>query len=69
MERLCTFQYGLVSLIPELLRHMDDVGSPNLDNCNLKPMDENSGEDYANKRQVYDCGFPLRVFGKVKLDL
>ncbi|KAI8807455.1 transport protein Avl9-domain-containing protein [Cladochytrium replicatum] len=30
VERLCAYQYGLVSLIPDLLRSLTDVGSPAL---------------------------------------
>lgn len=58
----------MVSLIPELLRHIDDVGSPNIDNYEWKWNSENSElEDLPTKKELYNCGFPLRVFGKVNM--
>ena len=58
-----------MSLIPELLRHIDDVGSPNIDNYEWKWKSENEDlEDLPTKKELYDSGFPLRVFGKVKSD-
>jgi hypothetical protein len=70
VERLSAYQYGLVSLIPELLRQIDDVGSPLLDN-NLRNSQEKldpelSESEKLSKLKLYKMGFPLRVFGKVK---
>eukprot|EP00842_Homolaphlyctis_polyrhiza_P005943 jgi/Hompol1/634/HPOL_004247-RA len=36
VERLSAYQYGLISLIPELLRHLEDVGSPAIDNVDVR---------------------------------
>ena len=54
-------------MIPELLRHMNDVGCPNLDNGPLNEIDEETEEENLNKKQLYKVGFPLRVFGKVSI--
>ncbi|KAG8986890.1 late secretory pathway protein avl9 [Tulasnella sp. JGI-2019a] len=64
VERLCTYQYSLVSLIPNLLLALEDSASPKLDRreqdttrpTELKTSDRNSLMKYL--------GLPLNVFGK-----
>ncbi|KAL1920224.1 uncharacterized protein VTP21DRAFT_1370 [Calcarisporiella thermophila] len=66
VERLCTYQYSLVSLVPDLLGHLQDSGTPDLDTSEeymksisgeiLKSNDKKSLRRYA--------GLPLHVFGK-----
>lgn len=64
VERLCTFQYSLVSLLPGLLQNLDDSGSPPLASraptlqkaTSLKTSDRKSMMDFM--------GLPLDVFGK-----
>lgn len=64
VERLCTQQYSLVSLIPGLLQALEDCGSPPLATrapslsqpASLKTSDRRSMMAYA--------GLPLDIFGK-----
>ena len=67
VERLSTYQYGLVSLVPELLRHIEDVGSPSLDiiEAQLPNQADVSDAEYASKSRLLKMGFPLCIFGEV----
>ncbi|KIY71988.1 hypothetical protein CYLTODRAFT_418366 [Cylindrobasidium torrendii FP15055 ss-10] len=64
VERLCTYQYSLISLLPGLLNTLDDCGSPPLATraptltrpASLKTSDPKSMMAYT--------GFPLDIFGK-----
>ena len=67
VERLSCYQYGLVSLIPELLRNIEDVGSPFLDNFEVEsiPLEiDLYNAEGIHKNQLHRMGLPLRVFGK-----
>lgn len=64
VERLCTYQYSLVSLIPGLLQTLDDCGSPPLAGRapTLKKPTELKTSD---RRSMLDfMGLPLDLFGK-----
>ncbi|KAI5118799.1 hypothetical protein M0805_005141 [Coniferiporia weirii] len=64
VERLCTYQYSLISLIPGLLQNLDDCGSPPLSSraqilaraTSLRTSDRRSLMAYL--------GLPLDIFGK-----
>ncbi|KAF8214970.1 AVL9/DENND6 domain-containing protein [Mycena galopus ATCC 62051] len=64
VERLCTYQYSLVSLLPRLLQTLDDCGSPPLAAraptlsrpTSLKTSDRQSMMAYT--------GLPLDIFGR-----
>ncbi|KAJ3008903.1 UNVERIFIED_CONTAM: late secretory pathway protein avl9 [Siphonaria sp. JEL0065] len=63
VEALSSYQYSLISLMPDLLRHLHDVGAPNLS------YEENgffSPEDTADafKQKLRNLGLPLRIFGE-----
>ncbi|KAK3897674.1 late secretory pathway protein AVL9 [Staphylotrichum tortipilum] len=66
-ERLCLTQFSLVSLIPGLLRNLQDSAGPELDNyekslsksTSLRTSDRNSLLSYM--------GLPLQIFGKGSL--
>ncbi|RCH83089.1 late secretory pathway protein avl9, partial [Rhizopus stolonifer] len=58
MERLCTFQYSLISLIPGLLRNLKDSGSPELDTAQLTKAPLSSIETRES------LGLPLHLFEK-----
>ncbi|KAI0132046.1 transport protein Avl9-domain-containing protein [Xylariales sp. AK1849] len=66
-ERLCMMQFSLVSLIPGLLRNLQDCAGPELDEyekrlikpTSLKTSDRNSLLSYM--------GLPLQIFGKGSL--
>ena len=64
-ERLCMMQFSLISLIPGLIRNLQDCADPELDSyeqnlvkpTSLKTSDRNSLLSYM--------GLPLQIFGKV----
>ncbi|KAI9829340.1 MAG: hypothetical protein M1819_006403 [Sarea resinae] len=66
-ERLCMMQFSLISLIPGLLRSLQDCADPELDNyeqglatpTSLRTSDRNSLLSYM--------GLPLQIFGKGSL--
>ncbi|KAI1253395.1 hypothetical protein MGN70_005603 [Eutypa lata] len=66
-ERLCMMQFSLISLIPGLLRNLQDCAGPDLNNyektlskpTSLRTSDRNSLLSYL--------GLPLQVFGKGSL--
>nr|KAJ3419731.1 late secretory pathway protein avl9 [Polyrhizophydium stewartii] len=79
VERLSAYQYGLISLFPELLRHLEDVGSPALANLELKrrasrKVSLNSSarsmdllrqhNSESHKTKMHKLGHPLRIFGE-----
>ncbi|KAG8930853.1 late secretory pathway protein avl9 [Tulasnella sp. 418] len=64
VERLCTFQYSLVSLIPNLFLAMEDAASPNLDRReheNMVPTELRTSDRSSLMRYM---GLPLNVFGR-----
>ncbi|KIO17080.1 hypothetical protein M407DRAFT_33258, partial [Tulasnella calospora MUT 4182] len=64
VERLCTYQYSLVSLIPNLLLALEDTASPNLDRRSKdtsKPTELRTSDRNSLMRYL---GLPLNVFGK-----
>lgn len=78
VERLSAYQYSLVSLVPELLRNLHDVGSSKLDNEPVvlpigKVSDlEDKHRSFDNlrshqidshKAKLLKLGHPLRIFG------
>ncbi|KAH6893705.1 cytoplasmic protein [Coprinopsis sp. MPI-PUGE-AT-0042] len=64
VERLCTFQYSLVSLIPGLLQNLDDCGSPPLANRAQALTRPNSLKTSDRKSMMAFMGLPLDVFGQ-----
>ncbi|KAG8755491.1 late secretory pathway protein avl9 [Serendipita sp. 396] len=66
VERLCTFQYSLVSLIPGLLQTLEDSGSPQL--ATRAPKLKKPTELRTSDRQsmLNFMGLPLDLFGKIE---
>ncbi|KAF7768267.1 hypothetical protein Agabi119p4_7510 [Agaricus bisporus var. burnettii] len=64
VERLCTYQYSLISLIPGLLQHLEDCGSPPLSNRAPTLSRPNSLKTSDHKSMMAFMGMPLDVFGK-----
>ncbi|KDQ20941.1 hypothetical protein BOTBODRAFT_151915 [Botryobasidium botryosum FD-172 SS1] len=64
VERLCTYQYSLVSLIPGLLLALEDCGSPPLNGraSTLTRATELKTSD--RKSLITFMGLPLNIFGK-----
>lgn len=65
VERLCTFQYSLVSLLPGMLQTLDDCGSPPLAARAPTLSRPSSLRTSDHKSMMAFMGLPLDVFGKV----
>jgi hypothetical protein len=64
VERLCTYQYSLVSLLPGLLQTLADCGSPPLASRAPTLTKPNSLKTSDRKSMLAYLGLPLDVFGK-----
>lgn len=64
VERLCTYQYSLISLIPSLLQTLDDCGSPPLAARAPTLSRPNSLKTSDRKSMLTYMGLPLDLFGK-----
>ncbi|KAI5989145.1 transport protein Avl9-domain-containing protein [Pisolithus albus] len=64
VERLCTYQYSLISLIPSLLQTLDDCGSPPLASRAPTLSRPNSLKTSDRKSMLAYMGLPLDLFGK-----
>ncbi|SCU87095.1 LAFA_0E04676g1_1 [Lachancea sp. 'fantastica'] len=64
VEALCNVQFGFIGLIPNLISHLQDCGSPSLHSYfdNLKVVDSFKSSD--RQSVLTFLGFPLQVFGK-----
>lgn len=67
VERLCTYQYSLTSLIPGLLLALEDCGAPQLAEREktLKRATEFKSSDRQSLLKF--MGLPLDLFGKVSI--
>ncbi|CAO3692602.1 unnamed protein product [Umbelopsis ramanniana] len=66
VERLCTFQYSLISLIPGLLRSLQDSGDPSLD-TSTEHLEVTEAKILSNGNKaslLKYMGLPLHLFGK-----
>lgn len=82
-ERLCMMQFSLISLIPGLLRRLEDCADPELDSygknmvrpTSLKTSERSSRKDiillcwmsYSSATVLAYMGLPLQIFGKVNI--
>ncbi|KAG6815037.1 hypothetical protein H0H87_005684, partial [Tephrocybe sp. NHM501043] len=64
VERLCTYQYSLVSLLPGLLQTLDDCGSPPLAARAPTLSRPSSLKTSDPKSMMAFMGLPLDIFGK-----
>ncbi|THH07775.1 hypothetical protein EW145_g3151 [Phellinidium pouzarii] len=64
VERLCTYQYSLISLIPGLLQNLDDCGSPPLASRAHSVSRATSLRTSDRKSLMAYLGLPLDIFGK-----
>lgn len=64
VERLCTYQYSLISLLPGLLQTLEDCGSPPLAARAKTLTKPNSLKTSDRKSMMAYLGLPLDVFGK-----
>lgn len=66
VETLCTFQYSLISLIPGLLRNLQDSGAPELDTSdeNITTTEAKVLADGSKESLLKYMGLPLHIFEK-----
>ncbi|KZT27431.1 hypothetical protein NEOLEDRAFT_1060681 [Neolentinus lepideus HHB14362 ss-1] len=64
VERLCTYQYSLISLVPGLLHTLEDSGSPPLANRAPTLTRPSSLKTSSHKSLMAYLGLPLDIFGK-----
>ncbi|TDL17234.1 hypothetical protein BD410DRAFT_730247 [Rickenella mellea] len=64
VEKLCTYQYSLISLIPGLLQTLDDCGSPPLASRAPTLERPTSLRTSDRKSLLAYLGLPLDIFGK-----
>ncbi|OBZ69052.1 Late secretory pathway protein AVL9, partial [Grifola frondosa] len=64
VERLCTYQYSLVTLVPGLLQNLDDCGSPPLAARAQTLSRPTSLRTSDPKSMMAYVGLPLDLFGK-----
>ncbi|UZJ53576.1 hypothetical protein CBS101457_002896 [Exobasidium rhododendri] len=64
VERLCTYQYSLISLIPDLLFSLEDAGSPAMDKQSSKRKRAESLKTSDRKSLMRFMGLPLHLFGQ-----
>ncbi|KAK4226184.1 transport protein Avl9-domain-containing protein [Podospora fimiseda] len=66
-ERLCLTQFSLVSLIPGLLRNLQDSAGPELDNYEKNLQQPTSLRTSDRNSLLAYMGLPLQIFGKGSL--
>jgi hypothetical protein len=66
VEKLCTYQYSLISLFPGLLQTLEDCGSPPLATRAPTLAPPSSLKTSDRKSMMAFIGFPLDLFGKAR---
>ncbi|KAK3940111.1 late secretory pathway protein AVL9 [Diplogelasinospora grovesii] len=66
-ERMCMMQFSLISLIPGLLRNLQDCAGPELDNYERKLSKPTSLRTSDRNSLLSYMGLPLQIFGKGSL--
>ncbi|KAB5577743.1 transport protein Avl9-domain-containing protein [Coniochaeta sp. 2T2.1] len=66
-ERLCMMQFSLISLIPGLLRNLQDCAGPELDNYEKRLTKPTSLRTSDRNSLLAYMGLPLQIFGKGSL--
>ncbi|KAG0318022.1 late secretory pathway protein avl9 [Linnemannia gamsii] len=66
VETLCTYQYSLMSLIPGLLKSLQDTGSPLLDSQEvyMRSMSKTPAHSTDKQELFKYLGLPLHIFGE-----
>ncbi|KAF9279847.1 late secretory pathway protein avl9 [Linnemannia elongata] len=66
VETLCTYQYSLMSLVPGLLKALQDTGSPLLDSQEvyMRSMSKTPAHSTDKQELFKYLGLPLHIFGE-----
>lgn len=62
-ERLCMMQFALISLIPGLIRHLQDAADPKFNSCEEKLVRPTSLKTSERASLLAYMGLPLQLFG------
>lgn len=65
-ERLCMMQFSLISLIPGLIRNLQDCADPELENYERMLSKPTSLKSSDRGSLLAYMGLPLQIFGKVR---
>jgi hypothetical protein len=65
-DRLCMIQFSLISLIPGLIRNLQDCADPELNNYETKLVKPSSLQSSNRSSLLSFMGLPLQIFGKVR---
>ncbi|OAL03022.1 LAlv9 family protein [Phaeosphaeriaceae sp. SRC1lsM3a] len=66
-ERLCMMQFALISLIPGLIRHLQDSADPKFNSCEENCVMPTSLKSSNRASLLAYMGLPLQLFGKGSL--
>ncbi|KAM3077147.1 hypothetical protein ACMFMG_003385 [Clarireedia jacksonii] len=66
-ERLCMMQFSLISLIPGLIRNLQDCADPEMDNYQKNLVKPTSLKTSDRSSLLSYMGLPLQIFGKGSL--
>ncbi|KAI1264221.1 hypothetical protein F5Y18DRAFT_88316 [Xylariaceae sp. FL1019] len=66
-ERLCMMQFSLISLIPGLLRHLQDCAGPEMNSYEMNLTQPTSLRTSDRSSLLAYMGLPLQIFGKGSL--
>jgi hypothetical protein len=66
-ERLCLMQFSLISLIPGLIRNLQDCADPELDSYEMQLVKPTSLKTSDRNSLLSYMGLPLQIFGNVRL--
>ncbi|KAF2450319.1 hypothetical protein P171DRAFT_460048 [Karstenula rhodostoma CBS 690.94] len=66
-ERLCMMQFALISLIPGLIRHLQDAADPKFNSCETNLVMPTSLKTSQRSSLITYMGLPLQLFGKGSL--
>ncbi|MCJ1478055.1 late secretory pathway protein avl9 [Lambiella insularis] len=66
-ERLCMMQFALISLIPGLIRRLEDCADPEMDNYERNISKPTSLKTSERSSLLAYMGLPLQIFGKGSL--
>src|ERR1700710_1702658 len=64
-ERLCMMQFSLISLIPGLIRNLQDCADPELESYERQLVKPTSLKTSDRSSLLSYMGLPLQIFGKV----
>ncbi|KAF2639703.1 LAlv9 family protein-like protein [Massarina eburnea CBS 473.64] len=66
-ERLCMMQFAIISLIPGLIRHLQDSADPKFNSCEATTVMPTSLKTSERSSLLTYMGLPLQIFGKGSL--